>query len=160
MSGGAQMDQPYHYVECGLDYIYLVNGFDVLKGPDGRDEVTFHDEDGLSNAIASMLVAKRHRLTGKEFRFLRTKMLLSQATLAHIIGVKELTVARWEKGETEIPQATDAVLRKMYSETVESKNKTIRELLETISEMEDALDEAIRLKKPPHQDWKIIKSAA
>lgn len=151
------MGEMYQYLESGLDYVYLVNGFEYHPGPNGR-EVSIYDEDGLLHTIGKLLVAKRQRLTGKEFRFLRTELSQSQATLAHIIGVKELTVARWEKGETEIPLATDAVLRKMYSESTGGKNKPIRELLEAIAELEEALDEEIRLEK--NQDWKILKSAA
>jgi transcriptional regulator with XRE-family HTH domain len=96
----------------------------------------------------------------EEFRFLRTELSLSQASLAHILAVKELTVGRWEKSETEIPLATDAVLRKMYSDTiVGKKSETMRQLLERIADLEEAIDEKV-IKLGSNQEWKITKKAS
>ena len=64
--------------------------------------MTFDDIDGLHRTIGIALVGKRARLTGNEFRFLRLELLLSQASLAKILGVRELTIGRWEKGRSEI----------------------------------------------------------
>ena len=67
------------------------------------------------------IVADRKKLSGREFRFLRTELLMSQATLARMLGVTELTVARWEKGHAKLPQMADATLRMLYLEHIGGK---------------------------------------
>jgi len=157
--GGRQLDELYQYLESGLDDVYLANGVDFHDGADGP-VISISNIEGLHRAIACDLVEKEQRLTGKQFRFLRTELSLSQASLAHILGVKELTVGRWEKGETEIPLATDAVLRKMYSDTiVGKKSETMRQLLERIADLEEAIDEKI-IKQGSNHEWKIAKKVS
>lgn len=150
----------YQYLESGLDNVYLLDGFEFHHDPSGRT-VTIHDVDGLHEAIARELIGKRQRLTGKEFRFLRTELLLSQAALAHALGVRELTVARWEKGQTEIPVATEAALRQWYGESV-GEHPGMRELLGLIADLEDELDQRILLRKPerPKSKWQVMPDAA
>lgn len=154
------MANGYQYLECGLDNVFLLDGFEFKEGPSGKT-VIIHDIDGLHKAIAQALISKRQRLTGKEFRFLRTELLLSQAALAHILGVRELTVARWEKGVTEIPVATDAALRQMYAESFLSEHTRMRELLDRIADLEDEIDQLILLKppQPPKSGWQLVKAA-
>ena len=74
----------YHYRECGLDNIYLLNGFEYVETPRGMG-VTIKARQGLHKAIGAMLVEKRS-LTGKEFRFLRHELTLTQANLAGMAG--------------------------------------------------------------------------
>ena len=48
----------YHYTECGLDGVYLVNGFDFVNGASGR-RVVIKDIDGLHAAIGRKLIDSR-----------------------------------------------------------------------------------------------------
>lgn len=155
------MKDRYQYLECGLDNVFLMGGFEFHQGHSGRT-VTIHDTDGLHEAIGRWLINKRQRLTGKEFRFLRTELLLSQAILANVLGVRELTVARWEKGHTEIPVATDAAVRQMYVESVKGERPGMRELLTRIADLENELDKRLLLKKPerPKSEWQVVPEAA
>jgi DNA-binding transcriptional regulator YiaG len=157
MNGVAGMGKGYHYLESGLDNVHLVGGFEFSDGPSGRT-VTIHDIDGLHRTIAHALINKRQRLTGKEFRFLRTELLMSQATLAHVLGVRELTVARWEKGHSDIPVATDAALRQMYAES-HGQHPRMREVLDRIADLEDKIDQLV-LSKLPKRDWQVVREAA
>lgn len=129
----------YHYTESGLDTVFLENGYEYKNHPGGRT-VTIQDIDGLHRAIGRALVAKRQRLTGKEFRYLRTELLLSQANLASVLKVTELTIGRWEKGQTEIPLSAEAIVRIMFAETVREKKGRVRDLLERIADLEDEID--------------------
>ena len=85
------MTETNHYTECGLDSVYLVNGFELK---DSR--LRIHDIEGLHCAIGRWLVSTRKRLSGGEIRFLRHELELSQTKLAFLLGVDERTVLRWE----------------------------------------------------------------
>jgi transcriptional regulator with XRE-family HTH domain len=105
--------EPLHYTACGLDDVYLVNGF-TREQIDGEDAVTIEDMDGLWNAIGLSLVCGRKALAPKEVRFLRSHMELTQAELGDMLRVTDQTVARWEKGETPISGPADLLLRVLF----------------------------------------------
>lgn len=60
----------HHYTECGLDNVWLANGFTKKKTAYG-EAVSITHADGLHQLLAEDLINKHARLTGKEFRFLR-----------------------------------------------------------------------------------------
>ena len=103
----------YHYTDGGLRNVWLTNGFVEHVTPYGKG-VSFHDLDGLIDAICQALVRKPGKLTGAEFRYLRTAMLLSQKSLGSVVGYTEQAVAKWEK-TGKVPKAVDIVLRMLYS---------------------------------------------
>ena len=129
------MSGPYRYTECGLDDVWLANGFTRHDTPYGPG-VAIDDVDGLHRAIARRLVHARRPLAGKEVRFLRKELDLAQEGLAALLGCTGQTVARWEKGETAIPGAADRLVRLLYLEREEGRPR-IQELLEALAE-EDA----------------------
>jgi len=105
----------YHYKSCGLDYVYLLNGYEEKETPYGSG-VSFRAADKLDNVLASMVVATPGRLRGQEVRFIRSMLDLSQKQLADRLGVSRVTVARWEgKSSTPIPGAADRLLRMIYA---------------------------------------------
>lgn len=48
---------------------------------------------------------------------------MSQKNMAEILGVDSQTVARWEKDQITIPRTSDAVLRSIYLETINTNSK-------------------------------------
>jgi hypothetical protein len=66
-------EQPLHYTACGLDNVYLRNGF-KRETIDGEEYVSIEDLDGLWKAIGLHLVTTRKALTPKEIKFLRQQM--------------------------------------------------------------------------------------
>ena len=72
--------EKYHYAGCGLDDIYLINGFTRVATNYG-DGVTVNDVDGLHKAIGRNLAINKKELSGKELRFLRKEIDLTQAEL-------------------------------------------------------------------------------
>jgi putative transcriptional regulator len=130
----------YHYTESGLDSVYLVNGYKIVETPDGRS-IVIQDLDGLHKAIGRILAIEKKRLNGKEVRFLRTEMLLSQHVLARLLHVTEQTVARWEKDHYKISGPADAMLRLLYLEHIGGDEK-ISDLLRDIADLEDDIDRA------------------
>ena len=103
----------YHYVESGLTNIYL-RGMTAWSCPEcDADEIEIPDPAGLQDAIARALVSKESRMTGKEFRFLRTYLGHSGADIATRFTVSRETVSRWETGAIKIPGPADVALRYM-----------------------------------------------
>ena len=90
----------YHYVECGLNDVWLMNGFERHDSPRGQS-ISIKGIDALHQAIGEHLGRNKRDLTGAEIRFLRQEMLMSQAVLADLLDVKELTVHRWETGKNQ-----------------------------------------------------------
>jgi len=113
LHGREPLSEPLHYTACGLDDVYLVNGF-TREEIDGEDAVAIEDLDSLWKAIGLALVKGRKTLTPKEARFLRHHMDLTQAELGGELRVSDQTVARWEKGGTPIPGPADVALRMLF----------------------------------------------
>lgn len=100
----------YRYVECGLDNVFIV-GVSFLKDDAGEEVVTIRNVNGLHKAIAYGIVTRDSMMNGREMRFLRTEMGLTQAELASIIHREPLTISRWERGETEIDSNAETLVR-------------------------------------------------
>ena len=100
----------YHYTECGLNNIYLVNGFKITK-TDDDEEIFVHDIHGLHEAISNILIFKKGTLEGKEIKFIRTMLDLSQKKLAALIGCQYQQILLWEKNKNKISKPADRLLR-------------------------------------------------
>src|ERR1700730_8979774 len=108
----------YHYIESGLDNIFLENGFRVHKTPYGEG-VSIENTEGLHKAIGRWLVALPKPLNGAELRFLRLEMEAPHRGLAAILGTKEQTLRLWERSRKKaMPGSADRLLRALYSEYV------------------------------------------
>ena len=151
----------YQYRECGLENVWLANGFDIVDAPSGR-HVKIKNIDGLHKAIGRMLITNRKRLSGKEIRFLRQELLMSQTTLAKLLEVADQTVHRWETDKAEMPKSAEALLRLLYREHIDANSKiNIRQKLEKIADLEDKLDGyQITLRKNKQDAWVPEKIAA
>ena len=137
-------NNPYHYTECGLDNIYLLNGFKFRTTSRGSS-ISIKDLDGLHKAIGLYFVTSKKDLTGQEIRFLRHEMLMSQNTLACLLGVTEQAVHRWENEKTTIPKPSESLLRLLYQEHGNNQHGKIATTLKRIAHMEDTLND-----KPIH----------
>lgn len=105
-----KLTEYYHYTECGLDNIYLINGFKITKTHDGND-LYIHDIHGLHKAIADTLIFKKGLLEGTEIKFIRTMLDLSQNKLAALIGCRYQQILLWEKNKNKISKPADRLLR-------------------------------------------------
>lgn len=100
----------YHYIESGLDNIWLRNGYVEENTPYGPT-VAFKDILGLHESISLAIVEQAGRLGGAEIRFLRHQMEMSQVSLAELIGVTSQSIALWEKSKAIITTPSDKLLR-------------------------------------------------
>ena len=134
------MKNEYHYTLCGLNNIYLLNGYTEYDTPYGRG-VSINNIDGLHLAIARDLINAPRRLLPEEFRFLRKEMKCSQGSFGLTIGVNEQTIARIEKGELQPKVAFEAVFRALAAEVLLKEKSEMKALLTDITKQEDELFE-------------------
>jgi len=121
----------YQYKGCGLDDIYLLNGYDTVQTDHGAG-VVVRDIDGLHRVIGKRLVTNKKELSGRELRFLRKEMDLTQTELGRFIGLSSQQVARWEK-QSVISQPADYLLRKLYLEHINGQ-VSLKELVEELDD--------------------------
>lgn len=142
----------YHYQSCGLNNIYLINGYQEIDTPYGN-AVSIDDVEGLDRAIAHSLITYKPKLTGSEIRFLRKYLGLSQAKLALLLGNNEQAIALWEK-HSNIPKWASNMLRKLVCEHI-GENKTLMEIIDHFNNMDKVeYDESMRFEDLDNQ-WKI-----
>ena len=134
----------YHYTQCGLDYVFLENGYVENETPYGKT-TAFKNADALGLAIAVKSIVAPTRLRGQEVRFLRGMLDCSQVELASELGIKRLTVARWEsKPHTPIPGPADRVIRMLVAYAI-SDEKGMSVIIESMSEISDGPVSEIRM---------------
>jgi DNA-binding transcriptional regulator YiaG len=123
------MSKYFQYTACGLDNVWLANGYKVKTTRHG-DAVAVNDVDGLHKLIAQTLIEKKGRLTGKEFRFLRTQLGLSQEALGALLDFSENAVSLWERKDT-VPAACDQWLRMSVLAKLEGNAKLADAIMRT-----------------------------
>ena len=138
----------YHYRESGMDNVWLLNGFTIKETPYGEG-VAISDLDGLHKCIAQMLVEKPEPLTGREFRFLRIELDLSQNALGEIIGLGDRQIRNWETGKGAVPQLAELVIRLMYQE-ISIPETTFSGLWKDLKSRDKPDDRRLNLKDTKH----------
>lgn len=143
----------YHYTMCGLDNVWLENGYTIHDTKYGSG-VSIDHADELDRLIAMELVKKKGPLCGKELRFLRISLGLSQEGLSKLVGVKEQTVSLWErrKEDQAVPTHADAFVRMLYSEKVDG-NLKISAAINRINAVERLCNQRI-VAKEGRAGWK------
>lgn len=146
------MKKAYHYTECGLDYVYLVDGFEVIETGYGS-AVQVSNAGKLDRAIAGAVVSRQSRLTGQEVRFLRGLLDMTQSELGRALGKDAQSIARWEKGKTEIPPTEDIAIRQIYLEKTGHRQRFI-DTSRQVAELKKRIEE-VRFKVKGRQGWSV-----
>lgn len=136
---GEAKTEPYPYRGCGLEGIYLLSGYSFIEH-DGERHVKIEDVFSLHQAIGRFLVRNRKGLSPREIKFLRNTMDLTQAQLAAKLGNTSQSVARWEKGECEIPGAAEKLLRVVFLASL-GRDDDLYVMLKLLKETLEELDE-------------------
>lgn len=110
---GEKDKEPLHYTACGLDDIYLMSGYEIVKTTHGHG-ISVKNLDELHVAIGCNLARRKKVLSAKELRYLRKHMNLTQSELGKLLGLTSQQVARWEKSESEISGSADVLLRAYF----------------------------------------------
>ena len=137
----------YHYTESGLDNVWLENGYTKHKTPYGVG-VSIEDVDGLHTAIVHSLINKQGRCTGKEFRFLRTFLGLSQLSLAQrVLFTTEQSVSLWER-TGKVPALSDAMIRLVAHAKLKG-NGEITDILDRINTVDRICNQKLVVTEKP-----------
>src|SRR5262249_5524514 len=117
------------------------------------------DVEGLHKVIGTILAREKKNLTGREFRFLRHEINLTQQNLAAILGVDVQSVGRWERGESEIPGPAQGVIRLLFIEKMNG-NTAICKPLKGLADLDEKMgdDQEIRLEETP-EGWRLADAA-
>jgi DNA-binding transcriptional regulator YiaG len=147
----------YHYTMCGLDNVYLENGF-TLHTTDYGAGVSIDHADLLDTAIATAVVCSTSPLTAKEFRFLRSQLDLTQLEMAGLLGFDTQTIARWEKDECDVNPAADRLVRLIYLDA-HAQTPDIDKFMWRLSEDNKQKNAKLVLKAGKGGHWKPVKTA-
>lgn len=143
----------YRYKGCGLDNVYLQGGVEYIQTPRGW-VLHIKDMEGLHREIGRRLVHEKKDLTGKEFRFLRHEINLTQQVLAALLNTDVQNVGRWEREEGDkVPGPAQGLIRLLYDEKVNG-NTEISKSLERLAELDEQIgdNEDIRFEFGP-EGW-------
>jgi DNA-binding transcriptional regulator YiaG len=150
---GQNYQKPLQYTDCGLEDVYLVSGYEWVDTPEGKSLV-IKDLDKLLRAIGLYLVTEKKMLSGKEVRFLRKELNMTQAELGRYAGLSHQQVARWEKGESEITESAAAILRLLYLDHHCGKRFRIRKLLDKIIETDSMASDHRAVFQKTQNGWR------
>ena len=71
----------YHYEECGLSNVWLVDGFEIETDEEYGELVSIASVNELHKTIGLYLINEKPELNGEEIRLLRKELNLSQKNL-------------------------------------------------------------------------------
>lgn len=153
---GEKDKAPLHYTDCGLEDVYLVSGYEIEKTPYG-DGLSVKNLDQLHKAIGFYLVNGKKVLSGKELRFLRKQLDLTQSELGKFLGLSSQQVARWEKSENEISGPADLLVRAFFIEHAGGK-LNLQKLAGSLEEVDSPMNEKNFFENTP-RGWKLKNAA-
>jgi len=165
--------ETYRYREAGLDGVILLGGVTEIECAACRNTyVHVEKEQQLLQVIALILLMKPGHLTGRELRFLRRGMELSQADLAKSLGVRRETIAERESKKDPALKADSeffsrVVLLKYFLEYLEQEGndhlgslhrQELNQFCEHVLKLTERVQQ-VRQKKPVQirqvaNDWK------
>ena len=149
------MRDRYRYTGCGLDYVYLLNGYTLHETEHGAG-VSIDDARRLHERVALDIIGDPHPLRGQEVRFLRGMMKVSQEGLARVLRQRRGSVARWEaEPDKAIPGAADSALRMFYALKAGGHEMAVKvvDLLQELDDLEQGLAKARDLQLRNDGGW-------
>jgi DNA-binding transcriptional regulator YiaG len=143
----------YHYTLCGLDNVWLENGYQVKETSYGQG-VSVHDVEGLHETIAYNVIMKSKRLTAQEIKYLRKEISLSQVGLALALGVSENTIRGWENSRTKISSTANRFIRVLYLAKL-GKDTEVLKIIDNINQLDEDLNNMTLSEKNNHWVAKV-----
>ena len=101
------------YPHYAIPNLYIVCGYSLEESEYGK-LVSYLDEDALEGCVRKILVRIPKTINGRQLRFLRRGLDLSQEAFGTLIDRDGQTVARLEKLDAPVPQMVDLAIRTRY----------------------------------------------
>ena len=148
----------YHYRECGLDNVWLENGYQIHNTPYGEG-VSINETQALHKAIGLWLIGAPKPLNGAELRFFRMEMEQTQRDLAAVLGATEQTLRLWEKNRNKaLPGPADRLLRALYKDFA-TGDGSVRQMLERLARLDQRSTGRACLRETS-RGWEIDEDAS
>ena len=147
----------HRYTECGLDNIVLVNTKKYLCSSCGEEYLNILNPLELHRAIATTIAADFHRLSNKEFKFLRKHLGFSGAFFAKLIGVTRESISRWENGKAAIPRHMELLIRMLILNCNPDKNYDLHDQILKGAKKMDPF--RIKMEFNKNKEWEVKKAA-
>lgn len=138
LDGEEHSPEPLRYTQCGLDDVYLVNGFS-REETDYGPATSIHNVDGLHRVIGLHIVEHIKTISAKEMKFLRRQMDFTQQELGNLMGITDQTIARYEKGESHVTGPVNRLIRIIYAYYLRPPEAQ-REVLDRLIELQKSDD--------------------
>ena len=133
-------NQEWHYVECGLNDVYLI-GVTIAECPLCKTSAPrIPSVKELHLLIALQIVRRTSRLSGKKIRFLRKELRMKSKDLAERLDYSASEFSRLENGKNPIGKQGDRLLR-LYFLTEQAKTLGYNTLEELVRDALSRLDE-------------------
>ena len=107
----------------------------------------------LHRVIGEHLACSKKALTGKEVRFLRKQMDLTQSELGRLVGLDAQSVARWEKGQRGLKKGPAELLLRVGYAGTDQGNIDPLAILRRLDEL-DAPARERRVFKETNNGWR------
>lgn len=105
------------YRECRLDGVRLLGGYEIQSTRHSK-RVLITNRDDLHQAIGLHLATQKKMLSGKELRFLRKHMALTQVGLGNVLGIGWQQLGRYEQGKNKIVGPVILLVRALFIQSV------------------------------------------
>lgn len=146
----SESNQPYHYTECGLDNVFICG---IKRHVDDHGEQILHISaiNNLHKVIACGIVESSAGISGKELRFLRTMMGMTQEQLGGYVHHDAQSIARWEKGKSKIQETSDMIIRMLAVEKLDLElHGSVEEMSAKCARSDNRDDIVIDGRRPPN----------
>jgi putative transcriptional regulator len=127
-------NQSLHYTQCGLDNVFLLNGFEWTSLQGGEEALRIEDIEGLHKAIAKAIVDSPEPLDAQTF------LDMAQRQVGVMLELTEDAVSLWERAKSPIPRSADIVLRAMAQEHCNG-NTRVSALIERFNQLDREVHE-------------------
>lgn len=144
---------PVLYKACGLENVFLRGGY-TTRELNGECYMAVQDAEDLHRAIAEYLVLHQKNLVGREVRFLRKHLGVSQAELADCLGVSDQSVARYEKSDEPMIGPGDRLLRLLVLAKLHGGPVMVAEVIRSIRQSDSTNKDSLVLERG-EEGWKI-----
>jgi putative zinc finger/helix-turn-helix YgiT family protein len=104
----------HHYTESGLQNVWL-DGVEIFECKCGECFAFISCAQELHKLIAQILLKQENQLSGREIRFLRKHMGMKSKDFANELGVRPVTISRWESGDYPPSKSFDRFIRLFYA---------------------------------------------